>query len=95
MITLRLGWRNLWRNKRRSLITVGGIAFAFAFLIALVGFGRGLDRGRADRFVGMYVNEWTRSYGEKGREAVRLLLDRAFACGAIPSRVTPEWVGPE
>lgn len=42
MITLRLGWRNLWRNKRRSLITVGGIAFAFAFLIALVGFGRGL-----------------------------------------------------
>ena len=42
MIALRLGWRNLWRNKRRSLITVGGIAFAFAFLIALVGFGRGL-----------------------------------------------------
>ena len=42
MIALRLGWRNLWRNKRRSLITIGGIAFAFAFLIALVGFGRGL-----------------------------------------------------
>ncbi len=42
MITLRLGWRNLWRNRRRSLITIGGLAFAFAFLIGLVGFGRGL-----------------------------------------------------
>ena len=43
MIILRLGWRNLWRNPRRSLITIGGLAFAFAFLIALVGFGRGLS----------------------------------------------------
>jgi 1,4-dihydroxy-6-naphthoate synthase len=55
-------------------------------------FARGLPREKADRFVGMYVNEWTRQYGEKGREAVRLLLDRAFECGAIPSRVVPEWV---
>lgn len=58
-------------------------------------FARGLPREKADRFVGMYVNEWTRAYGEKGREAVRLLLDRAFECGAIPSRVTPEWVETE
>ena len=55
-------------------------------------FARGLPREKADRFVGMYVNDWTRSYGEKGREAVRLLLDRAFSCGAIPARVVPEWV---
>jgi ABC-type lipoprotein release transport system permease subunit len=43
MIAIRLGWRNLWRNSRRSLITIGGLALAFAFLIALVGFGRGLS----------------------------------------------------
>jgi 1,4-dihydroxy-6-naphthoate synthase len=55
-------------------------------------FARGLPREKADRFVGMYVNDWTRSYGEKGRQAVRLLLDRAFECGAIPARVEPEWV---
>ncbi|MFB3906249.1 MAG: ABC transporter permease [Acidobacteriota bacterium] len=42
MIVVRLGWRNLWRNSRRSLITVAGIAFAFAFTIALIGLGRGL-----------------------------------------------------
>ena len=55
-------------------------------------FARGLPREKADRFVAMYVNEWTRSYGEKGREAVRLLLERGHAAGALPRRVTPEWV---
>jgi len=42
MIIVRLGWRNLWRNSRRSLITIAGIAFAFASLIALIGVARGL-----------------------------------------------------
>jgi len=56
-------------------------------------FGRGLDRARADRFVGMYVNEWTRGYGEAGRRAVQLLLDEAARAGLIPGRVTAEFAG--
>ena len=55
-------------------------------------FARGLPREKADRFVGMYVNDWTLSYGERGREAVRLFLERGYAAGVLPSRVTPEWV---
>jgi 1,4-dihydroxy-6-naphthoate synthase len=55
-------------------------------------FARGLPREKADRFVAMYVNDWTRSYGERGREAVRLFLTRGHAAGALPRRVTPEWV---
>ena len=55
-------------------------------------FARGLPREKADRFVGMYVNAWTRSYGEKGREAVRLFLTRAYEAGRLPHPVTPEWV---
>jgi 1,4-dihydroxy-6-naphthoate synthase len=47
-------------------------------------FARDLDRDRADRFVGMYVNDWTRSYGEKGRLAVRTFLDRARKEGLVP-----------
>ena len=42
-----------------------------------LGFGRGLDGERGDRFVAMYVNELTRDYGEEGRTAVRELLSRA------------------
>jgi 1,4-dihydroxy-6-naphthoate synthase len=47
-------------------------------------FGRGLDRDRADRFVGMYVNDLTLDYGERGRAAVRRLLTEAHERGLIP-----------
>jgi 1,4-dihydroxy-6-naphthoate synthase len=53
-------------------------------------YARGLDREKADRFVGMYVNSWTRGYGDAGRHAVQLLLDRAHAAGLTP-RVTAEY----
>jgi 1,4-dihydroxy-6-naphthoate synthase len=54
-----------------------------------LGFGRGLDGERGDRFIDMYVNELTRDYGDEGREAVRELLARAEAVGAydLPVRV--------
>jgi 1,4-dihydroxy-6-naphthoate synthase len=58
-----------------------------------LGFGRGLDRSMADEFVGMYVNDWTVDFGEKGREAVALLLKRGFECGVIPELIEPEFVG--
>ena len=41
--------------------------------------------------MGMYVNDWTRSYGPKGREAVQRLLDESFAAGLIPRKVTAEF----
>jgi 1,4-dihydroxy-6-naphthoate synthase len=47
-------------------------------------YARGLDRATADRFVGMYVNQRTVDYGERGREAVRLFLERAHRAGLIP-----------
>ncbi len=47
-------------------------------------YGRGLDREKADRFVGMYVNELTLDYGERGRRAVREFLERAHRARAIP-----------
>ena len=56
-------------------------------------FNRGIGEERTDRFVGMYVNQWTVDYGERGRKAVRLLLDRAFEAGIIPHRVDVEFVG--
>jgi 1,4-dihydroxy-6-naphthoate synthase len=57
-------------------------------------YARGLedDPERSDRFVGMYVNDWTRGYGEAGRRAVQLLLDRGFEAGIIPRRVETEFV---
>jgi 1,4-dihydroxy-6-naphthoate synthase len=56
-------------------------------------YARGLDPALADRFVGMYVNEWTLDYGPRGREAVRTLLKRAWEAGAIPQPVDVEFAG--
>jgi 1,4-dihydroxy-6-naphthoate synthase len=55
-------------------------------------FSRGLDRGKADEFVGMYVNDWTLDYGERGRAAVRALLERGVESGLIDHPVSIEFV---
>jgi len=47
-------------------------------------FGRDLDRNLADRFVGMYVNDWTLDYGPRGRAAISLLLKRGAEAGLVP-----------
>jgi 1,4-dihydroxy-6-naphthoate synthase len=55
-------------------------------------YARGLDRSKADTFVGMYVNDWTLNYGERGRRAVRDFLDRGVQAGLISKPVTVEFV---
>jgi 1,4-dihydroxy-6-naphthoate synthase len=54
--------------------------------------GRGLDRALADKFIGMYVNELTLDYGERGKKGVREFLDRAHHAGLIPAPVELEFV---
>jgi 1,4-dihydroxy-6-naphthoate synthase len=50
-------------------------------------FGRGLDKEKTDKFVGMYVNDLTLGYGERGRKAVERLMTEAFEKGLIPNPV--------
>jgi 1,4-dihydroxy-6-naphthoate synthase len=47
-------------------------------------FGRDLNRDLADRFVAMYVNDWTLDYGRRGREAVSRLLHEGARAGLVP-----------
>jgi len=54
-------------------------------------YGRGMEEGLTDKFVGMYVNDYTIDYGEKGRAAVKLLLERAHEAGIIPRPVRLEF----
>ena len=57
-----------------------------------LGFGRGLDLDLADRFVGMYVNDLTLDYGERGRESIRLFLKRAHEAGYLEQAITVEFI---
>jgi 1,4-dihydroxy-6-naphthoate synthase len=53
---------------------------------------RGLSIDQADRFIGMYVNDYTNDYGETGRKAIREFFRRGMKQGFIPAAVEPEFV---
>jgi 1,4-dihydroxy-6-naphthoate synthase len=55
-------------------------------------YARDMDVSLADKFVGMYVNDWTLDYGERGRAAVRALLAAGHRAGVIPSATAVEFV---
>jgi 1,4-dihydroxy-6-naphthoate synthase len=55
-------------------------------------YARDMDKSLADRFVGMYVNDWTLDYGPRGREAVRRLLEEGHKAGVIPNPVAVQFV---
>ena len=54
-------------------------------------YGRDLDSQQADKFVGMYVNEWTRDFGPRGRQAVSQFLAEGHQAGVLPKLVVPEF----
>jgi 1,4-dihydroxy-6-naphthoate synthase len=69
-----------------------GLAHREPALSYALQYGRDLDAGQADQFVGMYVNDWTLDFGTRGREAVAEFLAQGHAAGVLPERVIPEFV---
>jgi len=69
-----------------------GLAHRDEALAYALQYARDMDKTLADRFVGMYVNDWTLDYGPRGREAVRRLLDEGRQAGVIPSPTQVEFV---
>ena len=68
-----------------------GLAHREEALSYALSFSRGLDPRKADRFVEMYVNDWTLDFGPTGRKAVAELLAQGHRAGAIPKLVVPEF----
>jgi len=65
-----------------------GLAYAMTY-------ARDMETSLADKFVGMYVNDYTLDYGEKGRAGVQELLHRGSTAGIIPHRVDADFVSLE
>jgi 5,8-dihydroxy-2-naphthoate synthase len=55
-------------------------------------YARDMDRQLARKFIGMYVNEFTRDYGEIGRSAIRRFLTDALSKGYIGVPIKLEFV---
>jgi 1,4-dihydroxy-6-naphthoate synthase len=58
-------------------------------------FARNMDTDVADKFVGMYVNKWTVGYGERGKRAVRALIERGTKEKLLPEPSTVEFLSEE
>jgi len=82
--------RKISRHLRDSIAY--GLNHRSAALDHSMQYARGLDRSKADAFVGMYVNDWTLDYGEAGRRAVRQFLQRGVEAGIIAKPVAIEFV---
>ena len=54
-------------------------------------YARDLSREKADQFVGMYVNNWTREYNQTSKKAVTEILEKAYELNIIPNLVEPEF----
>jgi 1,4-dihydroxy-6-naphthoate synthase len=82
--------------RKISALIQESISYAFSnteeALAYALPFGRGLDAQTGERFVNMYVNERTLDYGEDGRKAVQLFLDRGHKAGIIPHRVKVDFL---
>jgi 1,4-dihydroxy-6-naphthoate synthase len=82
--------------RRVSRLLRDSIAYALEHRSEALGYaqeyGRGLDDDKTDRFVGMYVNELTLDYGERGRAAVERLFSEAYEKKLIPHSVPVEFV---
>lgn len=55
-------------------------------------FARDMDTDLADKFVGMYVNKWTLGYGERGKQAVKELIERGTKAGLLPGPAEVEFL---
>ena len=90
--------KDLGAETMRTLTTMYKASIAYALshraeaLDYARDFGRGLDEGLNDRFVGMYVNDLTLDYGERGRRAIRLFLDLGARAGIVPPGARVEFV---
>ena len=69
-----------------------GLAHRQDALAYALKYARDMDTALADRLVGMYVNDWTLDYGERGRRAVQLFLERGAATGIVPGPARVEFV---
>ncbi|HTT67137.1 MAG TPA: MqnA/MqnD/SBP family protein [Gemmatimonadales bacterium] len=82
--------RDVARDLRASI--VWGLGHRAETLAHAQGFARGMDAERTDRFVGMYVNDFTVDLGPTGQRAVQRLLDEGHRAGVLPAAVRAEFV---
>jgi len=69
-----------------------GLAHRAAAVRHALPYARDMDAALAGKFIGMYVNDYTRDYGETGRAAIREFLRAGSERGYVPATGELEFV---
>jgi 1,4-dihydroxy-6-naphthoate synthase len=91
--------KDISRDIQRDLATIlresidFGLAHRDEAVRHSMAYARDMDNALASKFIGMYVNDYTRDYGERGREAIRRFLGDARMAGHITRDVSVQFVG--
>ena len=64
MSLLKVSWRSVWRNKRRTFITIGAISFALAVAVFFIAFAEGMYRQLINDAVRMQAGHFTFEHGQ-------------------------------
>lgn len=87
-IHLKMAWRNIWRNRRRSLLTMLAIAFACALLVFMLSFQFGSYEAMLNSAIKVhtgYFQVQAKDYQEKND--IRLVVSNPEAVGRILDRI--------
>ncbi len=73
---LKLAWRSIWRNKRRTIITIASISFSLALAVFFVSFAEGMYAKLIDDAVRMQAGHLTVEHIDyRGAPAIDLVAD--------------------
>lgn len=90
--------KNLGRDVMRKVTRILKDSIVYALkhreeaLVYAMKFGRGIETPTADKFVGMYVNDYTVDMGRKGKDGLIKLYNMADEAGYIPKAQKMEFV---
>jgi 1,4-dihydroxy-6-naphthoate synthase len=90
--------KDIPQNVRHDLLAIMRESIAFGLehrdeaVEHSMAYARDMNKRLADKFIGMYVNDFTRDYGDKGRTAIRRFLGDAKRAGYIDNLAEIEFV---
>jgi putative ABC transport system permease protein len=83
-----LAWRNIWRHPRRSLLTMGAIAFACVLLVFMLSFQFGSYDTMIDFAVGAYTGFLqVQAKGFQARQEIRRVIPDPASIGRMLDRI--------
>ena len=90
--------KDIPRNVQRDLLAIMrdsidfGLAHREEAVRHAMPYARDMDTNLASKFIGMYVNDYTRDYGKRGRAAIREFLEAARRGGYLEQEIELEFV---